>query len=407
MKANSILALAVCALLMPLKSFAQEVTITVTNDEKCQRQEVVEVDADDVFQKLGLAKDGKFIVKNALGQEVGYQLTYDGKLLIDASVRPCGSAVFTVKPGIPQPMKVFVTGKQYPERVDDIAWENDRTAYRVYGPALQRSGERAFGVDVWLKNTPDLEVSKRYATELGNHSQIEALKAAGKTDEAFQVEIATTYHFDHGYGLDCYKVGPSLGCGAPALMDGKELILPYCYASYKILDNGPLRFTVELTYNPTEIKGDKNVVEHRIISLDKGSNFNKAVVWYDGLSKACDVAAGVVVHAEDTESVVLGKNFVQYADPTDNPSKQNFQIFVATLFPEGDVTTTKLMSKKPANGIAGHAVGVLKNYKSGNRFTYYFGSAWSKNDVRTQREWQLRIDEFLEALATPLHVNVK
>ena len=407
MKVNSILALAVCALLMPLKSFAQEVTITVTNDEKCQRQEVVEVDADAVFQKLGLAKDGKFIVKNALGQEVGYQLTYDGKLLIDASVRPCGSAVFTVKPGIPQPMKVFVTGKQYPERVDDIAWENDRTAYRVYGPALQRSGERAFGVDVWLKNTPDLEVSKRYATELGNHSQIEALKAAGKTDEAFQVEIATTYHFDHGYGLDCYKVGPSLGCGAPALMDGKELILPYCYASYKILDNGPLRFTVELTYNPTEIKGDKNVVEHRIISLDKGSNFNKAVVWYDGLSKARDVAAGVVVHAEDTESVVLGKNFVQYADPTDNPSKQNFQIFVATLFPEGDVTTTKLMSKKPANGIAGHAVGVLKNYKSGNRFTYYFGSAWSKNDVRTQREWQLRIDEFLEALATPLHVNVK
>lgn len=407
MKVNSILALAVCALLMPLKSFAQEVTITVTNDEKCQRQEVVEVDADAVFQKLGLAKDGKFIVKNALGQEVGYQLTYDGKLLIDASVRPCGSAVFTVKPGIPQPMKVFVTGKQYPERVDDIAWENDRTAYRVYGPALQRSGERAFGVDVWLKNTPDLEVSKRYATELGNHSQIEALKAAGKTDEAFQVEIATTYHFDHGYGLDCYKVGPSLGCGAPALMDGKELILPYCYASYKILDNGPLRFTVELTYNPTEIKGDKNVVEHRIISLDKGSNFNKAIVWYDGLSKARDVAAGVVVHAEDTESVVLGKNFVQYADPTDNPSKQNFQIFVATLFPEGDVTTTKLMSKKPANGIAGHAVGVLKNYKSGNRFTYYFGSAWSKNDVRTQREWQLRIDEFLEALATPLHVNVK
>jgi hypothetical protein len=407
MKANSILALAVCALLVPLKSFAQEVTITVTNDEKCQRQEVVEVDADAVFQKLGLAKDGKFIMKNALGQEVGYQLTYDGKLLIDASVRPCGSAVFTVKPGIPQPMKVFVTGKQYPERVDDIAWENDRTAYRVYGPALQRSGERAFGVDVWLKNTPDLEVSKRYATELGNHSQIEALKAAGKTDEAFQVEIATTYHFDHGYGLDCYKVGPSLGCGAPALMDGKELILPYCYASYKILDNGPLRFTVELTYNPTEIKGDKNVVEHRIISLDKGSNFNKAIVWYDGLSKARDVAAGVVVHAEDTESVVLGKNFVQYADPTDNPSKQNFQIFVATLFPEGDVTTTKLMSKKPANGIAGHAVGVLKNYKSGNRFTYYFGSAWSKNDVRTQREWQLRIDEFLEALATPLHVNVK
>lgn len=407
MKVKTMIAYAMCAFLVPVKAMAGDVTITVTNDEKTQRQEVVEVDAAAVYQKLGIPKGEPFVVKNALGQEVGYQLTHDGKLLIDASVRPCGSAVFTAKAGVPQPAKVFVTGKQYPERVDDIAWENDRTAYRIYGPALQRSGERAFGVDVWVKNTPDLEVSKRYSTELKNHPQIEALKAAGKTNEAFEVEIATTYHFDHGYGLDCYKVGPTLGCGAPALMDGKELIMPYCYATYKILDNGPLRFTVELTYNPTEIKGDKNVVEHRIISLDKGSNFNKMTVWYDGLSKPRDLAAGVVVHAEDTESVVLGKNYVQYADPTDNPGKQNFQIYVAALFPEGVVSTQKLMNKKVVNGNAGHAVGVLKNYKSGDRFTYYFGSAWSKNDVRTQREWQVRIDEFLEALATPMKVEVK
>lgn len=407
MKVKTMIALAMSVVFVPMKSVAENVTITVSNDEKSQRQEVVEVDAASVYQKLGLSKGENIIVRNALGQEVVYQLTHDGKLLIDASVRPCGAANFTVEAGTPQPMKVYVTGKQYPERVDDIAWENDRTAYRIYGPALQRSGERAFGVDVWVKNTPDLEVSKRYSTELNNHPQIEALKAAGKTDEAFRVEVATTYHFDHGYGLDCYKVGPTLGCGAPALMDGKDLILPYCYATYKILDNGPLRFTVELTYNPTEIKSDKNVVEHRIISLDKGSNFNKMTVWYEGLSKPRDLAAGVVIHSEDTESVVLGKNFVQYADPTDNPSKQNFQIYVAALFPEGEVSTTKMMNKKPVNGNAGHAVGVLKNYKSGERFTYYFGSAWSKNDVRTQREWQLRIDEFLEALATPLHVSIK
>ena len=398
---------ALAALLLPTSMMAEKVKIRVSNDEKTQRQEVVEADAAQVYKQLGIRQGEPFVVKNALGQEVGYQLTYDGKLLLDASVRPCGTAEFTVEPGSPQPAKVFVTGRQYPERVDDIAWENDRTAYRIYGPALQRSGERAFGVDVWLKNTPDLEVEHRYKTELSNHSQIQALKAAGKNSEAFEVEKATTYHFDHGYGLDCYKVGPTLGCGAPALMDGNKLVLPYCYESYKILDNGPLRFTVELTYPAVAIGKDKNVVEHRIISLDKGSNFNKMTVWYDGISKSRDLAAGVVIHAEDIESVVLGKNFVHYADPTDNPNGQNFQIYVACLFPEGEVQTKKVMEKKPANGMAGHACGILKNYKSGQRFNYYFGSAWSKNDVRTQREWQVRIEEFLSALAQPLQVTVE
>ena len=406
MKTRKMIAGALMALMLPTSLMAGNVKIRVMNDQKTQRQEVVEVDAAALRKQLGIGQDAPFVVKNALGQEVGYQLTHDGKLLLDVAVRPCGAAEFTAEPGKPQPAKVFVTGRQYPERVDDIAWENDRTAYRIYGPALQRSGERAFGVDVWVKNTPDLEVDNRYKTELSNHSQIQALKAAGKNAEAFEVEKATTYHFDHGYGLDCYKVGPTLGCGAPALMDGGKLVLPYCYESYRILDNGPLRFTVEVTYPPVAVGKDKNVVEHRLISLDKGSNFNKMVVWYDGLSKARDLAAGVVIHAEDTESVVLGKNYVQYADPTDNPAGQNFQIYVACLFPEGDVSTKKVMENKPASGMVGHACGILKNYKSGQRFCYYFGSAWSKNDVRTQQEWQLRIDGFLDALAQPMQVSV-
>ena len=150
--------------LIPQGMRAQEVTITVTNDEKVQRQEVVEVDIQAVYRALGIQAGEPFLVKNALGQEVIYQVSYDGKLLLDASVRPCGTADFTVMKGVPRAMKSFVTGKQYPERVDDIAWENDRTAYRIYGPALQKSGERAFGVDVWVKNTPDLEVEKRCRT---------------------------------------------------------------------------------------------------------------------------------------------------------------------------------------------------------------------------------------------------
>lgn len=398
--------LAAFAMFIPSSAIAEDVVIVVSNDKDIQRQELVEIDASQVYAKLGINKGESFIVKNSLKQQVAYQVSYDGKLLIDVSVRPKGKAEYTITKGTPHPMKTYVCGKQYPERVDDIAWENDRTAYRVYGPALQRSGEKAFGVDVWLKNTPDLEVEKRYSTELSNHSKIEELKKAGKLDEAFELQVATTYHFDHGYGLDCYKVGPTLGCGAPALMSAGKLVLPYCYKSYKILDNGPLRFTVRLDYNPFSIGQDKNVVEHRIISLDKGSNFNKATVWYEGLTQPCDMAAGVVIHSEDTNSLVLGDNYVLYADPTDNPAMQNFQIYVGALFPNGVKATRKMMFENPENGNAGHALGII-TYQPEEKYTYYFGSAWSKNDVRSLNEWKLRSTEYLDALHAPLKVSFK
>lgn len=407
MTTKKLLTLMCLAALAANEAIAGDITIEVTNNEPVQRQELVEVSAADIYSRMNVQKGTSLIVKNSLGQEVPYQITYDGLLLIDAAVRPCGKASYTVTTGVPQKMKTFVTGRQYPERVDDIAWENDRTAYRLYGPALQRSGEKAYGIDVWVKNTPDLEVENRYRVELSNHERIQKLKKEGKTDEAKQVEIETTYHFDHGYGLDCYKVGPSLGCGTPALMENGYLVMPYSYKEYKILDNGPLRFTVELTYNPTTANGNKNIVEHRILSLDKGSNFNKMTVWYEGLTKATDIAAGVVIHEEDMQTVKCGRDFVAYADPTDNPSAQNFQIYVAALFPNGISETKTLMLEKPQNGIAGHAVGVLHDYNNAKRYTYYFGSAWSKNDVRTFDEWILRINGFLDALHSPLDAKIK
>lgn len=400
MKLLNIIALS----LLSASAGAQNVKIIVNNDEKVQRQEVVEVSALQLYEKLGISYGSPVIVKNALGQQVGYQLTHDSLLLVDVSVRPCGKAEFTVEKGTPREPKVFVTGRQYPERVDDIAWENDRTAYRIYGPALQRNKERAFGVDVWVKNTPDLEVEKRYNTELSNHHAIEKLKKEGKTQEALDMEESTTYHFDHGYGLDCYKVGPTLGGGAPALMDNGELVLPYCYRDYQILDNGPLRFTVRVDYNPATIGKDKNVVEHRIISLDKGSNFNRCTVWYDGLTDKRDLAAGIVVHPEDTETMYLASNMALYADPTDNPEKQNFQIYVGVLFPEGiDYTRYLYTEQDRQNGNAGHIIGV-KSYTPGTRFTYYFGSAWSKNDVRTMDEWKLRSEQTIDAIHSPMNV---
>ena len=414
---------------------AQQATIVVNNPTSTPRTELISLSMNEVKAKLGNATPKKgetYIVKNKSGQQIGSQITHDGYLLIDASVRPHGSATYYVTIGKPYQQKVWTTGALYKIRKDDIAWENDRCAYRVYGPALQKTGECSFGTDVWVKNTPDTVVYERYVKDMNGNikgdkidAKVRALQKQEKSEknkakaaalakqikvlqaESNEVDILTSFHLDHGNGLDPYRVGATLGLGAPSLMVGKNQVLPYCYKDYKILDNGPLRFTVELTYNPSTVGDMKNVVEHRIISLDKGSNFNKMTVWYDGLTHATDFATGFPIHEEDTESKTFAKDYVSYADPTDNIEVNNSQVFVGVLFPEGIDNTYYQLFDKKHDGATGHALGLKRGLKNGERYSYYFGAAWSKYDVKSYAEWQIRIKEYLDALKTPLGVEVK
>lgn len=382
---------------------AQQATIVVSNPTSTPRTELISLNMSEVKAKLGNATPKKgeaYIVKNKRGQQIGSQITHDGLLLIDASVRPHGSATYYVSIGKPYQQKVYATGALYKIRKDDIAWENDRCAYRVYGPALQKTGERSFGTDIWVKNTPDTVVYKRYVKDMNGNIKGDKMDAKVR-------DILTSFHLDHGNGLDPYRVGATLGLGAPSLMVGKNQVLPYCYKDYRILDNGPLRFTVELTYNPSAVGDMKNVVEHRIISLDKGSNFNKMTVWYDGLTTPTDFATGFPIHEEDTETKTFAKDYVSYADPTDNVEVNNSQVYVGVLFPEGiDHTYYQLFDKKH-DGATGHALGLKRGLKNQEKYSYYFGAAWSKYDVRSYAEWQIRIKDYLDALKTPLQVEVK
>ena len=428
---------------------AQQATIVVSNVTSESRTELISLNMSEIKEKLGntTPKKGEaYIVKNKRGQQIGSQITHDGFLLIDASVRPHGSATYYVSIGKPYQQKVWTTGALYKIRKDDIAWENDRCAYRVYGPSLQKTGERSFGTDIWVKNTPDTVVYERYVKDRNgnikgdkidakvrtllkqektlesqtknekNKTKVAKLEAQLKTIQAHrkslqtesnEVDILTSFHLDHGNGLDPYRVGATLGLGAPSLMVSKNQILPYCYKDYRILDNGPLRFTVELTYNPSTVGNMKNVVEHRIISLDKGSNFNKMTVWYDGLTTPTDFATGFPIHEEDTESKTFAKDYVSYADPTDNIEVNNSQVFVGVLFPEGIDNTYYQLFVKKHDGAIGHALGLKRGLKNQQQYSYYFGAAWSKYDVKSYAEWQIRIKDFLDAQKSPLRVEVK
>lgn len=154
------------------------ISLIVKNTGDAQRQEVVEADLQTVCQQLGVGTDDPLTVRNAFGQEITCQKTYDGKLLLYVAVQPGSEAVFTVTKGMPSSFDSYVMGKCYPERADDITWENDLGIYRVYGPALQRSGERSFGTDVWVKNTPELVVEDRYRMHLWGVGQRDSLNVS-------------------------------------------------------------------------------------------------------------------------------------------------------------------------------------------------------------------------------------
>lgn len=412
---------------------AQQATIVVSNPTSASRTELISLSMNEVKAKLGKAAPKKgeaYIVKNKRGQQIGSQITHDGFLLIDASIRPHGSTTYYVSIGKPYQQKTWTTGALYKIRKDDIAWENDRCAYRVYGPALQKSGERSFGTDIWVKNTPDTVVYERYIKDMNGNikgdkidAKVRALQKQQKAEknaakaaalakqikalqtESRETDILTSFHLDHGNGLDPYRVGATLGLGAPSLMVGKNQVLPYCYKDYRILDNGPLRFTVELTYNPSAVGDMKNVVEHRIISLDKGSNFNRMTVWYDGLTTPTDFATGFPIHEEETKT--FAKDYVSYADPTDNIEVNNSQVYVGVLFPYGVDNTYYQLFDKKHDGATGHALGLKRGLKNGEKYSYYFGAAWSKYDVRSYAEWQIRIKDYLDALKNPLLIEVK
>ena len=391
----------------------QSMTVTVTNSLALERAgEMVEVPMSDVTAKLQLADTAQIVVLNEDGQQVPYQVTYDEKVVFPATVKANGTATYTIQSGTPEPYNVIACGRYYPERLDDVAWENDLGGYRAYGPALQKRGERGFGYDLFTKyNTTEPILESLYAEELDKEKRAKIVELK-KTDPkaAAELQNAISYHIDHGYGMDCYAVGPTLGCGTAALMAGDTIIYPYCYRTQEILDNGPLRFTVKLEFNPLTVRGDSNVVEMRVITLDAGSYLNKTVVLYTNLKEAMPVTTGIVLREPDGVVTADAANgYITYVDPTTDRSGGNGKIFIGAAFPslvkEAKTVLFPEKEKKELRGGADGHVLAISEYEPGSEYTYYWGSAWDKAAIKTVDAWNAYMAEYAQKVRTPLTVT--
>jgi len=372
----SILLLATCQV--------SQMAIEVTNPSDVTHEKTtVEIAWTDVAAKLPAADPSKIVVINAAtGNELTHQVVYNGAqtpqmLIFQVTLAPKESVKLFIRQGEPQQEPVYKTfGRFVPERKDDFAWENDRVAFRMYGPALA-SENPSNGVDIWLKKTEKLIVDQFYYDDLNNKK---------------------SYHVDHGEGLDCYAVGHTLGAGGIAPFINDTLWVGNHYITQRVLDNGPLRTTFMLTYNNLPVA--KKVFSKEItISLDAGSQLNKAVVSFDGDFTDIQVAAGIVFHRDPgniKSNVAAGYNaFAEIATSDARvPAGRNY---IATIIPDGKMTGSLNQQN--------HLLAIAP-YKKGEKFTYYFGGGWSQWGFTTDEAWFDYVDAYAERLKKPLKIII-
>lgn len=359
----------------------KSITVTIENSSAIDRtEEIVEVD----FQQLSKVQTfeiNKIVVFDNNNQEVPYQIIYAGNetpqlLIFPASVSANSTVSYTISEGTPSEFPRRTFGRQVPERKDDFAWENDRVVYRAYGPALANENP-SNGYDMWLKKTDKMIIDQFYKDDLENNK---------------------SYHVDHGEGLDCYKVAHTLGAGAIAPFGDEKIWVQNHYSTAKILDSGILRTTFELTYQSVPFK-EVTLDEKLIITLDAGSQFNKAVVTYSGNPDKMDLAAGMILH-DGTGSLIKNqeKRFLSYSEEvTSDAGVPAGRSHIGIIF--ADPVQSFFQDEV-------HAAGVV-TYTPGNELTYYFGSGWNQWGFETDEKWLEEVEVYISKINSPLKLSIQ
>lgn len=341
------------------------------------KNQVVEVPTSQLPFSIDASTEA-YIVTDNKGSELTSQLTYDGKLIFQANVTANGSQDYTISKGVKKEYEAQVFGRNFPERYEDFAWENDKLGFRFYGKALKKVQAPTNGLDLWYKRTTRMVLEDWYKNDISG---------------------TASYHVDHGEGCDPYGVGTTLGAGAMAPFVNDSVIRNQNFDVAEVLENGPLRVSAKLTY-PTLDVDSKSVEDVRIVSLDAGAYFTKVTQSY-GDAKL-PVAAGIVKRASG-DSIIVGANnsHLIYAEPV---SKANGQIYVALVFPNG-FDKSVINSYQVGKNTFSHVL-ALKDYDA-EPLSYYIGFGWSKSEFPLISDFETYIKNFGETLKQPLQVKVK
>ena len=365
--------------------------IVVENKLKFERKELVSIRLDK--KCLATIKNyNELLVKDQNGKLLVTQLidnNTDGtpdELLFQATVPANSKVVYTLflDSSLSTPKSNVTTYARFiTERIDDFAWENDKVAFRTYGPEAQRlveegkeGGTLSSGIDLWLKKV--------------NYSIIDSWYAKNVTAPGY-------YHVEHGEGYDPYHVGSSRGTGGTGIWENDSLHISKNYIKYRVIATGPLRTVFELDYAPWSKYG---VTETKRISLDLGSNFSKFENTISSSTPIPNYTIGITLHQEKgTVNINAKKGIFRHWEPIDDS-------FVG----EGLVIDPKVVKSAMdyrSNAVDQSQILVVTKPKN-NTLTYYAGFAWTgSGQVQKVQDWEGMLAKQAQIIQNPLLVSIK
>ena len=268
-----------------------------------------------------------------------------------------------------------VHAKFVPER-EDLAWESDRIAFRMYGKKLwQLENLHSNGIDVWPKRTRKLVLDAWYAK---GHDG---------------------YHVDTGEGADFFQVGPTLGAGGTGVWKDGKLYRGDNFIEHRILADGPVRAVFVLTYGAIDAAGRK-VTEQKRVSIDAGQQFFRQVSTFtaDG-SGDLEIVVGLVKRPNMVGSTSKARDW---------PWLTGWGPIEERTHGHGDLGTAVLVSKNQLidfREIADHYITISK-VAPGGTLVSYVGAGWTASrDFNGPADWWRYVDELAQRLAKPLIVT--
>ena len=263
---------------------------------------------------------------------------------------------------------------------DDVAWESDRIAYRIYGQGLWKVDSLlSSGVDIWVKRVRDPIVEKWY--EKGHD----------------------LYHRDVGEGADFFDVGQTLGAGGTAIWRDGKMYRAWNFKSWKIIANGPVRAIFELQYQPWDAGAGLRVTETKRVAIDAGQNLNHVtsifraegnfatdIPWVTGLVKRKSVIG--------SESKAQPWAWMTVWGPLLPKDGGHGDLGTAIMLPRDAVSEWRENDE--------HYFAV-SHTRSGQPVNYWIGAGWTDSgDFRDVRDWWNYLDQAAQRFATPVAITV-
>jgi pectinesterase len=260
---------------------------------------------------------------------------------------------------------------------EDVAWESDRIAFRIYGKKLwELENLHTNGIDVWPKRTRALVLDPWYAK---GHDG---------------------YHIDVGEGADFYSVGTTLGAGGTGIWKDNKLFRGDNFLQHRIVADGPIRAIFELDYGAIDAAGMK-ATETKRVSIDAGSQFFRQESKYRADNATdLEIVVGLVKRAGmvGSSSKARGWAWVTAWAPVQPNTDGHGDLGLAVLVDKAHLMDTR--------EIDDHYVAIGKA-RSGQPLVSYVGAGWtSSRDFSSAEDWWKHVDQFAQRLSRPVTVTL-